>query len=196
MLNSSVLLAHLKIRIMALHHLLWWLIKAFLCNWRRQDKGEDGNRRSCCKPSCSSIQKCRIQLASAFSYVFSGYIFSHQSPTSVRCLKDGAHLMSSQITLCFPVFVQCVALGLIDNTLFKSCSEDGIIDFLIVFSFFFYHGSNWVLVIVEPKCFTNINLSLQHPWEERAALGSLLIQRGWQWAQIEIRSIQQFQKPN
>lgn len=65
-------------------------------------------------------------------------IFSCRPPTSVRCLKDGAHLVISQITLCFPVFVQCVALGLIDNTLFKSCSEDGIIDFLIVF---FYHGS-------------------------------------------------------
>lgn len=77
------------------------------------------------------------KLAGAFSYVFTDHVFSHYSLTSVRCLKDGVHLTSSQITLCFPVFVQCMALGLIDNTLCKSCSGDRIIDFLIVLFFFF-----------------------------------------------------------
>lgn len=77
------------------------------------------------------------KLAGTFSYVFTDHVSSHCSPTSVRCLKDGVHLMSSQITLCFPVFVQCVALGLIDSTLCKSCSGDRIIDFLIVLFIFF-----------------------------------------------------------
>lgn len=77
------------------------------------------------------------KLAGTFSYVFTDRASSHCSPVSVRCLKDGVRLMSSQITLCFPVFVQCVALGLIDNTLCKSCSGDRIIDFLIVLFIFF-----------------------------------------------------------
>lgn len=185
--SSSIVLAHLKIKI-TLCHLLCWLIKTHLSNWRSwEKKGRMEKARNCCKAKCSSTQGAGLRWLVPFVMCSQPiYIFSRQSPASVRCSKDGAHLMSSQITLCFPVFVQCVALGLIDNTLFKPCSEDRIIDFLVVF---FYHSSIWALIIIEPKCFTNINLSLQHPWEERAALGSLLIQRGWQCAQIGIRSI-------
>lgn len=54
-------------------------------------------------------------------------------PYSVHRMDD-AHLLSSYSNILFYLIVQCIALGLIESTLSKPCSEDRILNFLTGFS--------------------------------------------------------------
>lgn len=145
-------------------HLLWWLIKVLLSNWSSWEKGRWKNKEP--------LQNQVLQHSEVL-VPFSMCSLNKQPDYtlfSCVCSMCGSRLY-------WQLFKPCAAL------------KTGLL--ISSWSFFFiYHSSIWVLIIVEPKHFTNINLSLQHSWEERAAPSSLFIQRGWQCAQMKIKTIQ------